>query len=444
LVTRFRQLGAKECLPLAFASLLVASASVFIYIERQSYVQADTDDNESQSLSPPRISKDLLSEAPWGVVATLAAAFSIPLILMYCELRPRPDYSGLSEAGMQLVKMRRNQLKAMQERERRYHQETETSEYSVPLRATTSDLFRYFRFDQVAYCIYQNPYASIHAVKGMQSLKLQRITTTHSFYTVQGQRSVNQDRLLCMELPRWVVVGVLDGHGGGQVAPFARDKLEEFFKTRMSEEGEINVYDLFKEAMGYIHEAIRKESNGYKDGSTIALAVIDKELGTVFALSLGDTESLLYRNIQQRTQAIALTCVRDWESPKDAARMNAIIERCLDPGLKREKVGSKTRFLGYNVSRGIGDMDVASYSGLPALSRKPKISIFESLQGGDTLLLFSDGLRDDQSEHNIIEAIDTCNDCAFLAKKIIFHGDKQENSYRDNTTVVAVRINTAS
>lgn len=249
----------------------------------------------------------------------------------------------------------------------------------------------------------------------------------HSLFEAQGPRPTMEDAHAYVEMEKGALALVFDGHGGAAVSRYAAERFKTLFPGRLASLGG-NVHATFETLIDEIQEEILARDEWEEIGSAAVICYIDKENGKVYTATMGDSEANIYRKIPGRDgkvrRSIALSCVRDWSSRKDAARAAASLG---DPGLFREwtRPGCNSKLCRYpssikrwdatleretfnivNVSRGFGDRAFAGTRELPGSVHKPKITV-QTMLPGDILTLVCDGVKDYVPEYAIAETITT-------------------------------------
>jgi serine/threonine protein phosphatase PrpC len=254
----------------------------------------------------------------------------------------------------------------------------------------------------------------------------------------QGVRPSMEDDHFVFETADEVLTAVFDGHGGDQVAKYASSQFQEiFFDVLDAKEG--CVHQTFEAVLHEIQDAIAKQSEWNKIGSTVVVCYIDKKTGLIYTATVGDSEANLYRKGESDTlQSIPLSCIRDWSSQKDAHRV------CLakkDIWIDRDWIGHpQPKHLRYphgdsglNVSRSLGDMQYH-----PVVIHKPKITV-NRVRSGDLLVLACDGLKDYVSEKEIIEQLMQKNTTSTLSEQLVLYALTNKKS-KDNITVIVFQF----
>lgn len=225
----------------------------------------------------------------------------------------------------------------------------------------------------------------------------------------QGLRSDMQDSHFFMNIGQDVLAGVFDGHGGSEVAEFACSEFKKRFAPALASKNG-DVCATFDQVIDDIQLEIKKHKEWNKQGTTAVISFIDSSANKIYTATVGDSEANIYRKIGEGELAsVPLSCVRDWSSKSDKARLDEHHGRpgLVDQWLKTKKpkeiyshgFDDQGRGIGTNVSRALGDV-----ARTPPVTHKPKITV-EILQAGDIVVLASDGLKDFVSEADIVRTI---------------------------------------
>jgi serine/threonine protein phosphatase PrpC len=257
---------------------------------------------------------------------------------------------------------------------------------------------------------------------GVEALELLYIAAE-----AKGKRESIEDAHFYVQLKEGVFTGVLDGHGGKEVADYASARFQEIFSEILRENSE-NVHRAFEISIQKVHQEVAEKPDWNKKGSTAVLSFIDKK-NRIYTATLGDSEAFIYRkNSKGELKSIPLSCVRDFASQKDAKRVTK-------SGYLRGFGHKKPRFYykdeRINVSRSIGD---CSFDG--GVVHKAKIAM-NQLKKGDILILACDGLRDFVTEEQIIKKISETPVVEQLAAKLVEHALETST---DNVSVVVVAV----
>lgn len=258
----------------------------------------------------------------------------------------------------------------------------------------------------------------------------------------RGKRDHMEDVHFYKEIPQGVITGVLDGHGGDEVAIYASAKFQEKFPNALTQK-EGNVHQAFEAVIYDIQTSLEAKHAGEKEGpgSAAVFCFIDKHTNLIYTATLGDCEANIYRKTQfGHLKSIPLSCVRDWSSKKDALRAAIYLN---NPALAKEwptRQDSKNlRVKGLNVSRAFGDSEIRGTINKPGVISKPKLTV-NLLQPGDILLLASDGLKDYITEQAILYQITRNQPNKSIAQRLIDYTTAyHENSVDlDNVTVISI------
>ncbi len=253
----------------------------------------------------------------------------------------------------------------------------------------------------------------------------------------QGLRLAMEDAHFFLEKDDRALIGVFDGHGGANVAEFAKDYFQSMFFVDLSEvDGDI--HQAFQKVVDEVHAEVKKESKWDKQGTTAVVSYIDKKTHLIYTATIGDSEANIYRN----KKSVPLSCVRDWLSSKDFERLQ--LAHSNDQAIEAhvQGIGGDAKDLrahisdGVNVSRAIGDAYYESLNGCPLVTQKAKVTV-NKLQPGDVVVLACDGLKDFMPESKIIEAAHVMP--SGLAYVLASHAVNKHQS-DDNVTVNLLRI----
>lgn len=287
------------------------------------------------------------------------------------------------------------------------------------------------------YPFYKGVYAPMKEVFLAKDPQLLRYA--HIAKEEQGRRSQMEDRHFYLENERGILVGVLDGHNGVQVANYAAYRfLEQFFL--LLEQCNHNVYQAFFSFFTLVQGEIEQNHPGWDQiGSTAVISYLEKETNYVYTATLGDSEANIYRPLKGRYRSIPLSCIRNWSSKRDFASAKTALGVAL-PYKKNPKEMRHPPFgesvhsgFGLNVSRSLGDV---AYKGVIHL---PKITLTTLLKG-DILLLACDGLKDFVLEEEITQIIGLHQGREGLVGDLIDYALSIKKS-TDNITILAIFIN---
>lgn len=314
---------------------------------------------------------------------------------------------SLSIADQEIQKMWKNQIKAVIE----HRGESSTN----PSRPREGDLA----------CYVTPEYIRSFSILDHCSEKSNPLTLRAQYRARKGKRDSMQDGYLLSLIKGGLLAGVFDGHGkeGRKVANYAANHFTQYFLEALNK---YSIRESFQKVIDRIHEEIIQQDLLKESGSTAVVSFIDVDKHLVYTATLGDSEACVYREIGKEWVAIPLSCVRTWNSRKDAERAGFPLA---SQGEKKRRYPSPTE--GVNVSRSLAD---TQYS---PVTQKTKITVSPLFQGQDRyILLSSDGLKDVLPEKRIIKQLKKQkNEIAdHLADYAIYKGSK------DNVTVLAIEI----
>lgn len=292
---------------------------------------------------------------------------------------------------------------------------------------------------------YANEQESLPALEAIQQTRENSQTLKMTSMAAEdiGTRRSMEDAHFYFETERGAFAGVLDGHGGIEVANFTKKYfIEKFEETLKKNEG--HVHRTFYQLMKGVHEEVIKNTGWNLTGTTAVVCYVDKITHLIYTASVGDSEANIYRLMNGEMKSIPLSCLRNWTSIKDARRAarslnNPDIVKMWTKSTNPKSVRYPSHWEGVNVSRAIGDARYAGTPEVPAVSHKPKITV-NKLQPGDILLLCCDGIKDFVSERKIADQISqykSGSSIQNLAQQLI---DVAKGPSMDNMTAVVVNI----
>lgn len=243
----------------------------------------------------------------------------------------------------------------------------------------------------------------------------------------QGCRNTMEDAHFYAEREQGTLLGVLDGHSNALVSKHTASVFADKFFKALDENP--NIRQVLQSVIDKIHEEVVQDvisGNAWnRGGTTVVVSFIDKRTNLIYTATLGDSESHVYREIEGVVYSIPLSCVRDWNSEKDAKRVGLPYPNPNNEGDKRRHPRT-----GINVSRSIGDV---LHEGV---IQKAKITV-NRLLPKDVLVLACDGLTDYVSEQEVIQCIQSKPD--HLARSLVDLAINTKQS-QDNVTVLAATI----
>ena len=112
-----------------------------------------------------------------------------------------------------------------------------------------------------------------------------------------------EDAHFFQELEQGVFLGVLDGHGGQQVAQFASKECQRRFPELLAQTGG-NVRQTLELLIDEVHKKVAAHAEWNEVGSTAVLCYIDKQTHLVYTATVADSEANIYRNIEGQVKSI--------------------------------------------------------------------------------------------------------------------------------------------
>lgn len=281
-------------------------------------------------------------------------------------------------------------------------------------------------------------------IESLHEAKEKPLTFSYDVCAEQSRRPTMEDAHFYLEFDQGVVAGILDGHGGSEVANYASKEFEKNFPSCL-EKFKGNIHQAFEYLIDEIHQKIAKNLSWNEQGTTAVISFINKNTRFVYTATLADSEANIYRSFGNRVKSIPLSTIRNWASQKDSTRaaiankLPIILENW--PQYKGEQTKS-LRVNGANVSRSIGDLSKTTLNDYPAIIHKPKITV-NQLQPGDILIFACDGLKDFVSEKEIVDLIQKQqhpinNLSQSLVKASLYKQGRSMHS--DNVSVLAIQV----
>lgn len=252
----------------------------------------------------------------------------------------------------------------------------------------------------------------------------------------QGKRPM-EDEHFYIDTPAYVFAGVLDGHGGPDVARIAAKLYQKYFFEALYFKND-DVFETLNYLTGKIHKKVcEKESNIADQGCTVVLCIIDKKMKLIYTATLGDSEAKMYykdKHLQMRV--VPLSCVRNWGSPEDRQRA-----RNMYPDFEKNWTGildpKEMRLGGSNASRAIGD------SASKAVSQELMISLQPLTEAG-YVVLACDGLwdfvRDKQSAALVKNEMEDPNQKEISLAQRLADYALNEGKSGDNVSVITIKV----
>lgn len=249
-----------------------------------------------------------------------------------------------------------------------------------------------------------------------------------------GNRTDMQDEFLVQEFDHGYLMGIFDGHCGGQVAAYCKQNMSDLF-VRIFASTNNDISRTFALLAGELHHNVSQRKEWDDIGTTALMTYVDKRTHLIFTATIGDSEANIYRKTETgNIVSIPLSCVRDWGCMKDAQRAAKATQAPEIVFRWTSRTQSKTlRYRRLNVSRSIGDA-----SKHPPMTHKPKITVNRLLQG-DVLVLTSDGLKDFRTEYQIVLELTTLKGNANIAAALCNLALSNPH-LKDNLTILAFSL----
>lgn len=338
-------------------------------------------------------------------------------------------------------------------------------------------------------------------IKRLVEEKMSLLTVSHAveYKTVKKKdKEKREDVHFFLEVGEKVLGAVFDGHGGNEVAEYAKDQFEKKFFSFLKEK-ENNVYQTFENLIYEIQQELtnptvdliatiygkKKEEltperfedrrkKLFSTGSAAAVFFLNKKTHAIFVGTIGDCEVKVYRKIQETIKEIPLSPIRNWGCAREAKRASRAFLQ-YGEGIPLDKVEVKRRnketaeaipkawsickdpkkirfplpVYGINVSRSLGDHQYTEdlFQGVrkkdpqatacPGIIAKPKLSA-ALVKPGDRIAVLSDGVLDFVS---VTERVFTMEKAASLEESAWFFTEQAiENSSNDDATALVVDV----
>ncbi len=254
------------------------------------------------------------------------------------------------------------------------------------------------------------------------------------FADLQGRRPTMEDAHLIKETKEGSLFAVFDGHGGSDVARFAAKRVDQLFFPLLKKHNS-NVRAAFTELFDIIESEIKSHPKWDSQGSTAVVSFVDPKTKKIFTATIGDSEATIYRQFSEnQTKAIPLSCIRNWTSEKDKARLLDIQPERAPLNGDPKHIRWPAPWYGVNVSRALGDEELKKAPS--ALIHKPKITV-QDLYPNDTIVIACDGLKDYTSEKEVISVLNRFPDDR--AKRLVQFAFSQKRS-TDNITAMVLSV----
>ncbi|MBA3816571.1 MAG: protein phosphatase 2C family protein [Parachlamydiaceae bacterium] len=281
----------------------------------------------------------------------------------------------------------------------------------------------------------------------------------------QGYRETMEDAYFDKTLPGGRLLGVLDGHGGSEVADYVSARFQILFpqmlekhKThRLFSKEKYNIHQALEETCFVIQNEIIEKSEFNHMGCTAVICYIEQSTNCIYTATLGDSEANIYRNIEGKYWSIPISCIRDWGSWPDELRAaiatrgeykKPIVDYWEKEGITsrhrriHQKLGgapSENFNVGCNVSRAFGDQINNIGRLFNTVVTKPKLDRCYLLPG-DIIVLACDGLRECIEEDVIVNCVKASADklASQISHNLVDLAIRSGSN--DNVTVLTVKI----
>jgi serine/threonine protein phosphatase PrpC len=231
-----------------------------------------------------------------------------------------------------------------------------------------------------------------------------------------GRRTYQEDRYVVHHTGAGVLLAVMDGHGGEDVADVCKDYVGHFFDLTLVplDNGDPRAFD---KALALTIWELNCITNEYHSGCTISLAFIPKSEDKVFIATLGDSP-VIVRSPSGVTWISESHNARTNLEEREAAEKRGGIYHggyiwCAPHGLY--PMGDSGR--GLQMTRSLGDTEMG-----PVISRDPQIEIHAL---GKFVLVATDGCFDPGHENesqavaDVIALIDQGGDAKAIVDRAV-------------------------
>lgn len=274
--------------------------------------------------------------------------------------------------------------------------------------------------------------------------------------THQGGKKHQEDRAFVYQGEGYLLSAVFDGHYSSAVAEFLRLQFANRFGGPY--ETPDAVREAFMRTIDELQQEIFRIDAWEGAGSTAVISYVDLKRHIIYTATIGDSEANCYRGIGDAIKSIPLSPVRNWLSTKDRTRFIELVTRY--PQLKEDQLTypnfssvaayinfyenlpewvnpKQMRLLGLNIPRTFGNR-LRYFNGLGVVA-KAKLSV-TTLGKGDTLILSSDGVKDQLRESAVAAFVRDGSNAETLAGNIVAAA-VSSSDHSDNVTVVAIQFN---
>lgn len=271
------------------------------------------------------------------------------------------------------------------------------------------------------------------------------LTLNATTCSLTGKRPFNEDQHLFLHTKYGDLFAVCDGHGaihrekqlqiGAELATTVTQSITLDLPTFI-EESPFNIKYAFDQWFNYIQAKLPP----VPAGATVAIGFHEKVTRLLHVATLGDTEVVVFRKIENLIFPIPMSPEMNWKHPEAVGR----IQRLLTPETLQKWLqidNPKFRRFppdkGVNVAWSLGDKLMTIHQ-QTAISHKPTCSLVQ-LQKEDLILVGCDGIFDVASVDNLIDDVLLSHwDDPQLAKRIADYAYHTKKS-SDNITALVVR-----
>ncbi|EDO46288.1 predicted protein, partial [Nematostella vectensis] len=251
------------------------------------------------------------------------------------------------------------------------------------------------------------------------------------FNSLQGKKSVNEDRFKLLELdPDFYYFAVFDGHGGVSSAEFAHDKLHEIVR-RLHRDGENDLEEILVQAFEECDTELKRHlehlvSEKELSSGTTATVVLLRD-GTDLAIaSTGDSRAVLCRNGET-------SCITRDHHPS----LEEEQQRILSCNGRIESTSSDLLRVNGRLAmtRSLGDFDLKPYGVIAT----PDTKLLKVDHNADAfIVLITDGISDVISSYELGFLVRMCTDPEQAAHSLTCCAMQYGSD--DNVTAVVVPL----
>ncbi|XP_072050793.1 protein phosphatase Mn(2+)-dependent 1K-like isoform X2 [Amphiura filiformis] len=232
--------------------------------------------------------------------------------------------------------------------------------------------------------------------------------------SLQGRRSVNEDRIIIQELqPNLLLFGLFDGHAGALAADFTVEHLCDLIQTEIK--GEHDLQKVLSKAFVEVnkmlawHVAELKDPKIANTGTTATVCLLRNGNELVVA-NVGDSRALVCR----KAKAVRLSCDHE---PEYNTQEKARIKRC--GGIISWNSLGKPLVNGVlTMTRSIGDLPLKKF-GVTAEPETRSLEIKHTKDG--FLVMVTDGVHFVMNDQEICDSVISCHSPQEAADFVVDH-----------------------